>query len=323
MSAHVATRLPLLALILLPATSGCVVIEKKTLLLVLSAKSREVPMYYVFEGISVLEGQGSTLEKARKDLMAYQQPELSFFVAPAGTGNELLQKSFRFEKLRFFLDPSRPRRLCADRRVTLTDREAFAKELNTETTVTLRHQLQFSTAELEKNIRELNKDMEDRNALDNANQLGMGPLMKAAAGLGRVLAAFDRPSLERLKAAATADGYRWFRFEGATLCLTVPATHACARRIVADAKTQTWVQDMKEFVTPLRLKAEEDGLVLVLGGKGQPIRLTYRDSRPHRLEAEEALINDFGPSFPVLVNGKSANAERLIGAFLAETLPQR
>src|SRR5260370_40385647 len=60
-------RLSVLALLLplFTSVSGCLVIEKKTLVLIVPPDSQEVRMYYAFEGLSVLQHKNSTLAGAK------------------------------------------------------------------------------------------------------------------------------------------------------------------------------------------------------------------------------------------------------------------
>ena len=66
------------------------------------------------------------------------------------------------------------------------------------------------------------------------------------------------------------------------------------------------------------------GLAIVLGKKGQAIRLTYVDTRSHRVSAEAALACHAGsPTAIKLDDGKPANPAGLIEQFIAEKTKQR
>ena len=62
----------------------------------------------------------------------------------------------------------------------------------------------------------------------------------------------------------------------------------------------------------------DDGLTIALGRQGQPIRLTYADTRLHRPSDEVTLAEYALPLHPLMVNDKPANADRLIKQFIAE-----
>src|SRR5690242_587676 len=109
----------LLLLGLLPLLSGCLVIEKKTLVLVIPPDSQEVRMYYLFEGLSVLDGNSSSLMTAKNQLDSLKRPGFGFFALAEADHKDPVLENFRFDDLRFFIDSSRERRLCADRRAVL------------------------------------------------------------------------------------------------------------------------------------------------------------------------------------------------------------
>jgi len=313
--------LPLLLLGLVPCLSGCLVIEKKSLVLVLAPDSKEVRMYYVFEGLSVLEHNQSTLEKATGDLAALKTPDFSFFTQGVG-GNSPLLEHFRFEKLRFFLDPMRKRQLCADRRVRITDREAFARALNEDITKVLRREWVSEPEAIQAKLKQADEELAKEEALKQANEFGVGPLIRTAGGLARIATGFDEPSVIRVKAAARK-GFDWVRFGPETIRLLFPTTPACARRIVRDSNTAKWIKEMKSFVNPIDVEAGEEGLAIVIGRKGEPIRLTYMDSRPYRARDEKNIIEAAGAPKGAFVDGRAANAERLIERFVKQTMKQR
>src|SRR5688500_30173 len=104
--------------LVLPLFAGCLVIERKTLVLVLPPDSRELHLYYLFEGISVLEHSESNLATAEKQLKNLGNDDLSFFVngsleVAGPRRDDPILKLFRFEPIRFYRDPTRKRQLCA------------------------------------------------------------------------------------------------------------------------------------------------------------------------------------------------------------------
>src|SRR4051812_40874967 len=110
--------LPFCAVVLV-CSPGCLIIEKKTMVLAVPPDSKEVRMYYVFEGLSVCAGGDRPLDRARRGLTGLKKPGLSFFIQPPEEAppsptkeDDPVLKHFRFQDLRFFLDPSRKRQLC-------------------------------------------------------------------------------------------------------------------------------------------------------------------------------------------------------------------
>src|SRR5262249_41638274 len=97
-----------------------------------------------------------------------------------------------------------------------------------------------------------------------------------------------------------------------TVQLVLPATPECARRLAADPRSKDWLKEMSTFVEPIDLQTCDDGLAIVLGKKGQVIRFTYADKRPHRPSDEPALAQYARSPKAIFVNDKPANADRLI-----------
>jgi len=303
-------------------SSGCVVIEKKTKVMIVPAESNEIHVYYLFEGISVLEHRQSTLRSAQGDLDRLKEDDFSFFVPGTDKGSPLLQHC-RFEKLRFFIDPERERSLCADRRMTILNREEFAKILNKSISEWLaREFLRQDEEEIQAAIRKECDELRKEGNRTAANDWGMGPLIKAAEGVVELADGLDLASIKQLNAAAK-DGFRWVRFEPDSVRLVLPATPDCAKRIATNPKSKLLLTEMRTFVEPIDLKSGDDGLAIVLGKKGQAIRLTYTDSRPHRPSDEMALAKYAGSPKAIMLNGKAASANRLIERFIAEKTKKR
>jgi hypothetical protein len=305
----------LLLLALAPLLSGCLVIEKKTLVLVIPPDSKEVRMYYVFEGLSVLDGNSSNLQQAKAELDNLKQPGFGFFVTGAADSKNPLLEDFRFDDLRFFVDSSRERRLCADRRVLLLKRDKFARLLNGSIQEGLKEKLSRSVEEVQEDIRQLNKEVSKPETADTANGMGMGALLKVIRGLGQIALKFDAPSIRRLRAATNED-FQWVRFEKDTVRLVLPITQECAQKILADRDIVAWVKEMQTLVEPLSVASRPEGLALVLGKS--PIRLTYTDPRKHNDNHERDLFEHVGSPDPVFLRGKKASAETLIKEFIAE-----
>jgi hypothetical protein len=309
-------------------SSGCVVIEKTTMLMIVPPESNEIQLYYVVEGISQLEHPDSTLEKAQQDLDSLKNEDFGyfvFFVSGTGRDSPLLQHC-RSDKLRFFVDPERKRSLCADRRMTILNRAEFAKILNKSISKWLSERWFFQSGEekaIQEDIKKHSDFLKNESTRKLSNDLGQGPSQKTAEGLLEIAEGFDLASIKQLK-AAIEDGFRWIRFEPDTVQFVLPATPECAKRIAADPKSKAWLKEMRTFVEPIDLQTCADGLAIVLGKKGQVIRLTYTDTRPHRADAEPDLAKYAGsPKAIVLPDGKRATAERLIERFIAEKTKKR
>ncbi|CEF49232.1 unnamed protein product [uncultured bacterium] len=339
----------LLLLALIPGMTGCLVIEKRSWVLVIPPDSKEIRMYYVLEGLSVEKQKGpngpySDLEKAKKQITELKEPDsiLYFtFLSVFGTrGDSPLNDKFRvalpevfgtggllefcrFEDLRFYQDEKRKRPLCADRRVMVTDREEFAKNLNKLISRLLADDLRGDADELRDQLAR-SKSSLDANRKDGDDSfggglgLGMGPLNKTTAALLEICTQFDNDSIKKLQTAAK-DGFKWVRFERETIRLVLPATPDCAKRIARDIKTAERIKEMQELVTPSDIEASDEGVVIVLGKKGEPIRLTHTDSRPHDPECEKRLIDFAGAPKPALIDDKPASADKLIEQFIAES----
>jgi hypothetical protein len=292
------------------------VIEKKTMVMTVPPQSNEIHLYYVFEGISVLDGRGSTLRVAQSYLDDLKEDDFSFFVGGSLKESPLLRHC-RFEKLRFFVEPGRKRPLCADRRMTILNRGEFGKILNKSISEGFSEDCRrLDEKEIQREIREGGDLLKEESTRGAANDFGMGPLLKAEEGFVKIAEDFDLPSIKRLK-AAVEDGFRWLRFEPDTVRLVLPATPECARRIAAGPKAKDWIKEMRTFVEPIDLQTCDEGLAIVLGKKGQVIRFTYADPRPYRPSEERALARYAGsPKAIILDDGKAANADRLIEQFI-------
>jgi hypothetical protein len=321
-----ARRACALLLALLPTLSGCLVIEKKTLVMMVPPESKEARLYYVFEGLSVLDDRNATLNQAAEQLDNLQRDDLSFFVNGYQTlpADDPIVREFRFELLRFFRDPARGRQLCADRHAVITDREQFARELNERVTDVIRTKYTGDVVQIQEEIRRDKEQLKSKDAQNMADAFGMRALMKAVEGVLDLAAEFDADSLSKVKDAAEAGaGFQWLRFGPETVRVVFPVTQDCAKRIVRSPEADKWIKDMQSLVTPLRLEAGGEGLVIVLGGPGQPIRFTFADPRPYKKDREDALMRCAGNPKPLLIDQKAQSAETLVERFVADSKKKR
>jgi hypothetical protein len=197
-------------------------------------------LYYVFEGLSVLgNNQFGGLDDAAKQLEGLQANNLNFFVSgDLSPPDVALMRHFRFGPTRFFLDPSRVRKLCVERRATVVDRKQFADALNELVCGSLNRGLGGQTEEqILAMIEQEKKAALDQNNLEIARAGGAGPLLKALQGLADIAGQFDKDSVGRIRDRADA-GFAWLRFEPETVRVVVPVTAACARNVVRDPATK-------------------------------------------------------------------------------------
>jgi hypothetical protein len=313
-----------LLLLLITCTSGCLVIEKKTLVLIVPPDSKEVRMYYAFEGLSVLDHKDSKLESAKDHLDELSKDKLHFFIMGLGdsSADNPLLKHVRFERLRFYTDPDRKRSLCADRKVTIVDRDQFASVLNSGISESLNGS-DLTPGKLQDEIKKTRKELKTQDTRDTANALGSGALLKVAQGLVEIAIDLDKDSIAQIQAAAKKGDFAWLKFEPETIRLDLPITSDCAKKIAGDAKTAKWLKEMRTFVEPLDLVASDKGLSIILGEKGKAIRFTYADSRDFRPRHEADLMAYVGKPKPVLIDDKPANADKLIEQFIAVNIKRK
>ncbi len=314
MNVSLRTGVALLAAVLLV---GCVVIEKKSLVVIVPPNSKEAYVYYTFEGISVLDSGKSTLDRAKTDVDSLKKGQLNFFVPVAPP----LKKYCRFENLRYFSDPDRPRSLCADRRMTILDRDKFAAELNKNLNEFLAQQwMQLDAQGIRDEIVSMQVKSRQPEALQSAKEFGMGPFFKAISGTVELASLLDLESVKKLQ-EATKNEFGWLRFEEESVRLVLPATPECAQRIVDDPQSQVWLKEMRTFVEPIELQKCDEGLAIVIGKQGSAIQLVFSDDRAHRATDEKELARHAGSPPPVrLPDGTQANAQKLIEQFIAEKI---
>jgi hypothetical protein len=310
---------------LITCVSGCLVIEKKTLVLIVPPDSQEVRMYYAFEGLSVLQHKNSTLDGAKAALDELGQDDLHFFVTGLAQppADDPLLKHLRFDPLRFYTDANRKRSLCADRKVTITDRDKFAVALNASISEAFSAESDLTPGQVQDEIKKAQTEMKKPAVREQADALGYGPLLKVVQGLVEIAMELDQDSIAQIQGAAKKGDFAWLKFEPETIVLTLPITGDCAKKIAGDANTAKWLKEMRTFVEPLDLVASDKGLSIVLGEKGKAIRFTYRDSRAYRAANEVDLMAKVGKPKPLLIDGKPADADKLIEQFIAENIKKK
>jgi hypothetical protein len=289
-----------LALLVSMSAVGCLEIEKQTQVIVVPPDSKEVHIYYVLEGLSVSTNglPSAALCDAKRGVDSLKEPSLDFVTVGLPIKHPD-PKLFRFDKLRFFLDPERRRQLCMDRRVTVLDRDALAENMSAEASRLLRMLFADRSAK----------------AIHEMVQAQVDKVKDEPPSIFDLIAQLDVESLQKVKDAADGD-FRWFRFEPHAVRIVIPATQANARRIVADERVKAWLDSTQ--ATAIRLVADADGLSIVLGKKGEAIRFSYTNESGFRSSQEQALIKYAGATM-LEMDGKSANAERLIERFVADT----
>ena len=133
---------------------------------------------------------------------------------------------------------------------------------------------------------------------------GVGPMLKALAALLDLADDVDLASVQKIKAAAK-DGFRWVRVDAGQIQIVSPTTPEYARRVVMSPKAKDWLKDMRSFVAPIDLALDKDGLAIVIGKQGQPIRFTHEDLRPARVADDNALAAHAGAAAAVVIDGKA------------------
>jgi hypothetical protein len=304
-------------LILLPLITGCLVIEKKTLVLMIPEKSEEIYLYYTFEGLGVLDHQDSTLRKAIDDLRDLEGDQLSFFVLRSGQDSPLLQY-VRFKDLNYYLDPNRERKLCAERQLTIANRTKFVKELNQIISGDLRRQAEIRLPVdsfrlwIQKTLKENEQNRE------SSDELGLGVLAQTYGKMLLLLNEMDQESLKMfLLLARRAND--WIHVENGTIQIHLPTTQECAQKICSGEFAKKWPKELESFVSLVELKPSEEGIAIVIGKKGQPIQLQFSDTRKHRKDLDADLISEIGPVVPIQIDGKPANGKQLIERFVEKT----
>jgi hypothetical protein len=301
-------------------STHCLAVEKKSMVLIVPANSKEIHAYEVFEGISVADDKNPQLERAKGEINALKEPKFSFF-ASGEKGSPVL-KVCQFEKSRFFLhpDPACKRPLCMDRRITITDREQFFKLVNQSIMTDLAESARQQTdQEFLNEIKQFNAKAAKEKATDSTDAL---PALVAMLALVELLNDIDLNSVKRLRKSAK-DDFRLLRVESGQILVVLPLSPECANQVAISPKTKVWLKDMRLFVTPIELRANDDGLAIVLGKQGQPIRFTHIDKRPIHAADENALTAYAGAASPIVIGGTAMTGERLIERFIAEKMRKK
>src|SRR5262249_38259293 len=220
--------------------------------------------------------------------------------------------------LRYFTEPRRGRQLCADRRVTIVDRDYIAAFINESASQELRRVLQDPHDKVQAALAKARADLKKKDTVDIAEAFGAGALLQLADGLAQIAQKLDEASLKRVKEAADKESFAWLSFAPDIIRVGCPVTPECAKRIVDDPNVAAWLKDMRTLVQPLQLEAGRNGLTIVVGEKGRPIRFTFTDGRKHVPLGDRDLLKHVGNPGPVLLGGMPASAEGLIGRFVEE-----
>jgi hypothetical protein len=304
-------------LMFLPLLVGCLVIEKKTLVLMIPEKSEEIQMYYLFEGMSIFNHHDSTVEKTVDHLRALGANHLTFFVLGSRQDSSLLEY-VRFQDLNYYLDPNRERKLCAQRQVTITDRTKFVDELNLVISDFLYAQEDIHLP-VDPFRRLIQKKIENQKQnKESSDALGIGALNKVSEGLSLLLNELDDESLNKFLVSARK-ATAWIHLENGTIQIVLPTTRECAKKICSGEIGKKWPKEMESFISPLELKATEEGIMIVIGKKGQPIRLQFTDSGDYQKDSDLLLLDAIGPVDPITIDGKPANGKQLLERFIEET----
>ena len=325
---HTRRHFWLVMALILPFESGCLVIERKNLVMVLPPESKTIQLYYNFEGLSVLNSNNSSLDRAKQSLISLSQDGPHYFSTLQVFGLDI---EGQFEIPRFYLDPGRKRQLCMDQRATLANRDLIAISLNK---TLLRYgdlTNDLNAEQLFQQIREANKALEDPELVEELRKKTdevalFNDLIDPGIILVRIARDLDVKSLERLILVLRRGvpdqnpprAFAWFRFEDDCLRLILPVTQECAGRIVRNPKTREVCRAIEPFVSPVSIETHKDGLAITLGAGGKPIRFSHKDNSAWMPDQEAAIIREAGNPTVLMQGNKVANSERLIEEFLIE-----
>lgn len=306
----------MLVLIGFVVLSGCdrLVIEELTLLVSVPPNSNEVNLYYVYEGIS-FRSVRDRKDWSKSDLDQLRQAKFNFF-APSD-GQSALEELCDFEDLRFFIDPTRKRQLCADRRMTIRNRSEFAKILNQAISEAIKDATKDRDEQAIKDLIESHQLERDRAKQEVNYILGPVPLFDLMCGVEEIFEKYDVGSIRRVIDAAEAD-FGWLRFEPNSIELVLPATVETARQIATESSSIEWLKAMRSKDFPIELLSRDDGLVISLGGTEDVISFVRTDKRPYSAAGEGKVIQLAGGPTAIIVNGKAESAEGLVKQFISE-----
>jgi hypothetical protein len=298
---------------------GCLAIRKRTLIIHLPEDSRQVRLHYVFEGLGVRSESERSLEIARDQVDTLSENGYGFFAQlpkslrqdeSPGTRHQRMLALFRFEKIRWFRDESADRPLAGDRRVTITDIDAFLKILNEPTsTDPLR-----SGEDLLRDIESFDKQLADPTAREMFRAVSAEPLLEVAEAIQVLARRIDLPSARLL---VKRDDFRAIRVHGGRLILVLRATPEWAKEVAGSADAEKVRTRLERMVKPVVIRATDEGLEFAFGKPGEPIVLTWEDPSVVDRTLEASLAASLGNPKPIVENGKPLTAARLIGSIKA------
>lgn len=289
---------------------GCerLVIENKSVLVAVRAESEEISVYYVYEGISLRDKKNW----AQSDLDALRLAQFQYLPSNAEFALEFCE----FGDLRFFVDPARLRKLCADRRMTIRNRTELAEAVNEAINKASRDSMNDVDNEaIQNGIRTTHTELV---RLISAKSI-LAPIafFRSIEVICRILAEYDLESIQRIRDATQAD-FRWLRFDSNSIQLVLPATVQCASEIVGKSHTQDWLTDLRANISPIELSQCDEGLVLKLGSNERIIRLQLPDDGRYATTGEKKVAQLAGSPQPIIVDGKAESVESLALKFILE-----
>ncbi len=320
----------LLPVIVWVCGSGCVIIEKKTLVVDLADTTQEIRVLYLYEGISVSE------EHRNQEINRVPKPQVLPFpfhfvtegkVQKTGSvsGDRLAELFFahtKIEDLTYYTDPSRMRPLCAEQRVTIGHRDEIIEALNGLFQEFLKQSAKEPTEKLMVELNEQRTDegkrlleAQEENLRKQLQQFGLGSFSV----FPRFVLAFqphgDEAWINHAKEAIASD-HVWFRRTPGGIEFVIPATADCARRVVDDENTKRSLEEMRRVVSPVRVEARADGIVIILGTEDKALTCTLEDKRPHAPGHEADLIEAAGGDDLLKLRGLHRDGLARIDQFL-------
>lgn len=328
----------LLPALLLPVVAGCVVTETRTIVVAVPKATKTIEVYAVFEGVGVRaadnlysDADQLALGSAKEHVthLAWEHPLFLFgdLFPPRATLASIVGDwsakdavgPTKYGKLRYYLDPARERPLCADRRMTFTDRAATEAKLNAALSDGLAA-LTRDPARLRADLNDFERILGDPAQKKQLDALGWGPFLEPLGGLIRIAGQFDDDGVKQIHAAASRKGepFRWLRFEPDGIRFVLPVPADAARRIAATDDTRRTLVELRRFLHPVAVEATGDGLALTLGTKDEPVRFAYTNPTPTRPRMDKELIAAVGNPTPRLVEGRPSTAADLVRRFIAD-----
>lgn len=284
---------------LMLALTGCLQMDRQTMVLVFPPGTQEVRGVMIYEGLHVQGDKANDVTRAKEELAGVSRDSKMFFlfnpfimsseigkgdIGEARAARELLNKHVKISQGAFFQE--KEDQLAYYQPFTIRDRDKFVTGLNVRLSAAL---AEWVNEELKKEERE-------------------GP--------------FDKETVAKVRKAA-GSGYAWVKLEPGRLSFTMPATPATVRALKREQLNSApealeWLAD-----NPWSFAQNKDGFTVSLGvGDGEPITLRS----PSKAGGGNAKSNKdliaHAKTLKVRFNNE-LTAEKIIKEFLASGVAER